>query len=117
MRYSTTLSMLSGIAALSSFAMAHPQLVKRVNSPDDTCGLLVGGAPGGGYTCTSANTGTCCSQYGYCGATADYCGNGCQAAYGVSFFFYFKFYSFTFSVAAAGWVCFLFSKWMVEILE
>lgn len=84
MRYSTTLSMLSGIAALSGFAMAHPlfdsQLVKR-DSPDDTCGLVVGGA-GNGYTCGASNTGTCCSQYGYCGATADYCGTGCQAAYG-----------------------------------
>ena len=95
MRYSTTLSMLSGIAALSSFAMAHPQLVKRVDSPDDTCGLTVGGLPGNGYTCTSANTGTCCSQYGFCGSTADYCGTGCQDAYGVSFF-YILFYSFHF---------------------
>jgi len=92
MRYSTTLSMLSGIAALSGFAMAHPlfdsQLVKR-DSPDDTCGLVVGGA-GNGYTCGPSNTGTCCSQYGYCGATADYCGIGCQAAYGVSSFFFYS---------------------------
>ena len=104
MRYSTTLSMLSGIAALSSFAMAHPQLVKRVDSPDNSCGM-VGGIV---YTCTSANTGTCCSQYGFCGSTADYCGTGCQDAFGVSFFiFYFTPSFFRY---------FLFSKEMVEIL-
>jgi len=26
--------------------------------------------------------GMCCSQYGYCGMTDDYCGMGCQSAYG-----------------------------------
>ncbi|ORX78382.1 hypothetical protein BCR32DRAFT_206888 [Anaeromyces robustus] len=30
----------------------------------------------------SCNTGDCCSQYGYCGDTSEYCGKGCQKAYG-----------------------------------
>jgi len=25
----------------------------------------------------------CCSKYGYCGTTTDYCGNGCQTKYGI----------------------------------
>jgi Chitin recognition protein len=83
MRYSKTLSVLGGLTALSSFAVAHPMadaLFKRDESPDNTCGLNNGGP---GYTCGPSNLGTCCSQYGYCGATAAYCGTGCQSAYGV----------------------------------
>ncbi|RPA82141.1 glycoside hydrolase/deacetylase [Ascobolus immersus RN42] len=48
-------------------------LVKRVVSPDGTCG------PANGYTC---ETGECCSQYGWCGVTTDHCGAGCQSAFG-----------------------------------
>ncbi|RPB05609.1 glycoside hydrolase/deacetylase [Choiromyces venosus 120613-1] len=88
MRYSTTLSVLSGIAALSSYTTAHPlldaihgSLSKRIVSPDNTCGNILAGA-GNNYTCGSTNDGTCCSQYGYCGATTSYCGSGCQTAYG-----------------------------------
>ncbi|CAZ82925.1 unnamed protein product [Tuber melanosporum] len=84
MRYSTALSVLGGIAALSSFAVAHPFLpsvLSKRDSPDNTCGNLFAGA-GNNYTCGPTNIGTCCSQYGYCGATSDYCGTGCQAAYG-----------------------------------
>lgn len=32
----------------------------------------------GGALCP-ASVGTCCSQYGYCGSTADYCSIGCQS--------------------------------------
>jgi len=30
-----------------------------------------------------ANSKLCCSQYGYCGSTSEYCGKGCQSLYGV----------------------------------
>jgi peptidoglycan/xylan/chitin deacetylase (PgdA/CDA1 family) len=43
-------------------------------SPDGTCG----GA--NAYTCP---TGQCCSQWGWCGTTAEYCGAGCQRPFGV----------------------------------
>jgi len=43
------------------------------SSPDSTCG----GAKG--YKCTGT---LCCSQYGWCGSTAAYCGLGCQSAFG-----------------------------------
>ncbi|KAH7031446.1 uncharacterized protein B0I36DRAFT_349526 [Microdochium trichocladiopsis] len=40
-----------------------------------------GGACGGNnrYNCAS---GQCCSQYGYCGTTTEYCGAGCQPLFG-----------------------------------
>lgn len=43
------------------------ELVKRAN-----CGAGVG----------SCGSGACCSQYGWCGTTTDYCATGCQAQYG-----------------------------------
>ncbi|KAI1807368.1 carbohydrate-binding module family 18 [Daldinia bambusicola] len=46
-------------------------------SPDLTCGNT--GAGEHGYICP---TGDCCSQYGYCGNSTDYCGVGCQSAFG-----------------------------------
>ncbi|KAI5862706.1 glycoside hydrolase/deacetylase [Durotheca rogersii] len=48
-----------------------------VVSPDMTCGRT--GAGTNGYTCP---TGLCCSQYGYCGSSSDYCDAGCQASFG-----------------------------------
>ncbi|OLN96134.1 Chitinase 1-like protein 1 [Colletotrichum chlorophyti] len=43
-------------------------------STDSSCGA------GTFYKCP---TGSCCSQYGFCGSTAAHCGNGCQSDYGV----------------------------------
>ncbi|KAH8666448.1 hypothetical protein BX600DRAFT_461797 [Xylariales sp. PMI_506] len=43
-------------------------------SPDETCG------GSNGYTCINSQ---CCSQWGWCGLTSDYCGAGCQPAFGV----------------------------------
>lgn len=59
-------------------------LSKRVVvSPDDTCGTLFNGA-NNNFTCSeTSNAGGCCSQYGYCGNTTDYCGAGCQTAFGI----------------------------------
>ncbi|KAK8216368.1 chitin binding protein [Phyllosticta capitalensis] len=45
-------------------------------SPDGSCG------GSSGYTCLGSSKGNCCSQYGYCGATTDYCGTGCNSAFG-----------------------------------
>ncbi|PNS21330.1 Chitin deacetylase [Sphaceloma murrayae] len=46
-------------------------------TPDGSCG------PDNGYTCLGAYSGDCCSVYGFCGASADYCGAGCQIGYGL----------------------------------
>ncbi|KAI1623842.1 hypothetical protein EDD37DRAFT_592170 [Exophiala viscosa] len=57
--------------------LAHPgndlflPLRSRAVSPDNTCG------GSNGYTCPSSMP--CCSKYGWCGSTADYCGTECQA--------------------------------------
>ena len=50
-------------------------LVSRAYSPDGKCG-----PDNDGLTCDPNSTiydGTCCSQYGWCGDTVDYCGAGC----------------------------------------
>ncbi|KAH6684069.1 hypothetical protein B0J14DRAFT_3322 [Halenospora varia] len=57
-------------------------LSKRAVSPDNTCGSLFSGA-NNNYTCDATNNqGACCSQYGYCGNTTDYCDTGCQSDFG-----------------------------------
>jgi hypothetical protein len=48
-------------------------------SPDGSCA----GNSGGRYTCSGAAVGgACCSQWGWCGDTAAYCGAGCQGEFG-----------------------------------
>ncbi|KAI5806534.1 hypothetical protein DFH27DRAFT_480211 [Peziza echinospora] len=68
--------------ALPSSEDAAHQLFKRAPSPDESCGNLFAGN-NNGYSCTAANQGLCCSQYGWCGSTEAYCGTGCQGAFGV----------------------------------
>jgi len=66
----------------ASYAFANPcgnDLVPRAKtkiSPDNTCGGTKG------YVCGSSNSGLCCSKHGWCGKTSDYCGTGCQSAFG-----------------------------------
>ncbi|KAF2855092.1 carbohydrate esterase family 4 protein [Plenodomus tracheiphilus IPT5] len=45
-------------------------------STDGMCGSTAG------KTCLNSGLGECCSQYGWCGATTDHCGTGCQAGFG-----------------------------------
>jgi len=45
-------------------------------SEDGSCG----GASG--QTCQGSSFGNCCSQYGFCGSTADFCNAACQPAFG-----------------------------------
>ncbi|KAF8970490.1 hypothetical protein BGZ46_010505 [Entomortierella lignicola] len=40
------------------------------------------GSQAGGISCASPTD--CCSSQGYCGTTSDYCGAGCQPAFGAS---------------------------------
>ncbi|KAH8194847.1 hypothetical protein TruAng_010980 [Truncatella angustata] len=53
-------------------------------SPTPTGGAVVSedGDCGNGITCVGSEFGNCCSQYGYCGNTTDYCDQGCQPAWG-----------------------------------
>ncbi|KAI0180268.1 carbohydrate esterase family 4 protein [Hypoxylon sp. FL1284] len=55
--------------------------------PDDplpTGGLEVSieGNCGAGFTCEGSEYGNCCSGHGFCGASVDYCGEGCQPDFG-----------------------------------
>lgn len=53
---------------------------RQSTTPDGTCGTKNSGA-GKGYRCQTSQS-KCCSQWGWCGDTEEYCGNGCQSAYG-----------------------------------
>lgn len=55
----------------ANFASAPTNLTETT---DGSCGAAVG------FKC---KTGDCCSAYGYCGSTADYCGTNCLSDYGV----------------------------------
>jgi hypothetical protein len=45
-------------------------------STDGTCGGTKG------FKCTGSSFGNCCSQYGWCGSTADHCSTGCNSVFG-----------------------------------
>ncbi|OUM58671.1 carbohydrate esterase family 4 protein, partial [Piromyces sp. E2] len=45
-----------------------------------TKNISTNGKCGGKYVCPK---GFCCSQYGYCGKTSEYCGKGCQSEFGM----------------------------------
>ena len=66
-------SSLSLILCCSSAGLAAvlPKTV-QVLEKRNNCGPGIG---------TCANN-MCCSQWGYCGTTDDYCGAGCQSAFG-----------------------------------
>ncbi|KAK4155859.1 carbohydrate-binding module family 18 protein [Chaetomidium leptoderma] len=61
---------------LGALAAAVVPLTPRAVSPDMTCG-----SANSRYTCPSEAK--CCSKYGYCGTTEDFCLTtaGCQTAY------------------------------------
>ncbi|KAI1503223.1 glycoside hydrolase/deacetylase [Biscogniauxia marginata] len=63
--------------AVASASTLPAWLTQRDVSPDMTCGNT--GAGTQGYTCPDS---LCCSQYGYCGSTTDYCSTGCQPTFG-----------------------------------
>ncbi|KAK7529761.1 uncharacterized protein J3D65DRAFT_688325 [Phyllosticta citribraziliensis] len=60
-----------------SASLVVPPTSTASSLPDGACGPQAGG-----QTCFNAPSGSCCSQYGYCGAGTDFCGAGCQSAYG-----------------------------------
>ena len=64
-------------ASSSSIASATPSArPSGTVSLDGSCGGTTG------KICTGSVFGDCCSQNGYCGRTADYCGTGCQPSAG-----------------------------------
>ncbi|KAK1763949.1 hypothetical protein QBC33DRAFT_622452 [Phialemonium atrogriseum] len=62
----------------SSSASAPPAAASTlVPSPDGSEGVC-----GGKYTCLGSVYGECCSANGFCGSTTEYCGDGCNPAFG-----------------------------------
>ncbi|KAG9228464.1 hypothetical protein BJ875DRAFT_477396 [Amylocarpus encephaloides] len=51
-------------------------------SPVPTLKVSVDGSCGKGVTCLGSRLGECCSQSSFCGSSSDYCGIGCQNAFG-----------------------------------
>lgn len=51
-------------------------------SPSAPLEISVDGTCGGAVTCTGSRFGRCCSAYGFCGFSADHCGEGCQLGFG-----------------------------------
>ncbi|KAF2033692.1 hypothetical protein EK21DRAFT_47263, partial [Setomelanomma holmii] len=45
-------------------------------SPHGLCGSH------NGFNCAGSRFGSCCSQWGFCGIGSEYCGTGCQSAFG-----------------------------------
>lgn len=73
----------SSVRASSSVA---PSSVRASSSaaPSPTGKTSTDGSCGGtkGFTCVGFSEGECCSQYGWCGNTAAYCGTGCNPLFG-----------------------------------
>ncbi|KXT14759.1 hypothetical protein AC579_7809 [Pseudocercospora musae] len=68
-----------GVSAGSSTAASVSATPSSNVSPEGLCGANTG------FNCYGAPDGNCCSQYGFCGGNTDrdqYCGQGCQSAYG-----------------------------------
>ncbi|RYP54924.1 hypothetical protein DL768_000488 [Monosporascus sp. mg162] len=76
----TSLTLAGSLAAVASASSLPPWIARRQGevSPDNTCGVT--GAGTNGYVCPPELS--CCSQHGYCGSTAAYCGTGCQSEFG-----------------------------------
>lgn len=55
----------------------QPLLVGVPRSERGTCGADAG------VSCQGSAFGECCSRYGNCGNSAEFCGAGCQSAYGL----------------------------------
>jgi hypothetical protein len=64
----------------SPFASAFPGGKGGDDGPSNESGKC--GAANYGLTCWGYSGGSCCSKYGWCGNTNDYCGSGCQGSYG-----------------------------------
>ncbi|KAK5133432.1 hypothetical protein LTR08_007771 [Meristemomyces frigidus] len=58
----------------TSSAISTPTPTVLTITPDGSCG---GNTT---FTCEGSNFGQCCSLYGYCGGTADYCDDNCDAS-------------------------------------
>lgn len=69
----------SGTVPDYTFTPKTPTVTCAPSTPTSVDGACAGDD---GVTCQGSEFGNCCSQYGWCGSTAAYCGEGCQPAFG-----------------------------------
>ena len=75
----------SGTVPSYDFPLPEPSGSCDPDEPDDPDGpmpISTDGSCGDGTTCQGSEFGDCCSQYGWCGSSVDYCGEGCQPEFG-----------------------------------
>ncbi|PSK53990.1 Chitin deacetylase [Elsinoe australis] len=66
-----------GPSSTTASATSNSTPIPSNVTPDGSCG------PENGYSCIGTYSGSCCSEYGFCGASSEYCGIGCQSSYGL----------------------------------
>lgn len=69
-------------ASTASASVAASAAAATSPSFSTTLTVTADGQCSGAHTCATSPHGPCCSQYGWCGSTADYCMTGCQAGFG-----------------------------------
>lgn len=74
----TRISMSLSSILIQGALLIYPALVAASIGVNYTCG----GSEGGSCDPNDVFGGACCSQYGFCGGTESYCGQGCQDGYG-----------------------------------
>ncbi|RMY90444.1 hypothetical protein D0861_03683 [Hortaea werneckii] len=75
----TTSGQVSATVSTSSMAM-EPSASSEPTGPVSEDGLC--GPDNDDTICTGSGFGDCCSEYGFCGGTDGFCGEGCQPDYG-----------------------------------
>ncbi|KAL8350384.1 hypothetical protein RB601_001230 [Gaeumannomyces tritici] len=70
-------------ASTSASASATGSATSSATNPLGTLKASVDGNCGNGITCIGWADGSCCSQHGWCGGDDNYCGAGCQPAFGI----------------------------------
>ncbi|TLD31633.1 hypothetical protein PspLS_02222 [Pyricularia sp. CBS 133598] len=76
-----TLATPTGATATSSSSASATSSSGKKISTDAQCGST----KPNNLTCQGSAYGNCCSRNGWCGSTADYCGDGCQSDFGTCF--------------------------------
>ena len=88
--FATVASSSSAAESSSASAAASPTPAAVSSAPASagtgsaSSGLTVSedGECSGAHTCNGSPHGPCCSQWGWCGSTTDYCGTGCMEGFG-----------------------------------
>ena len=71
------------LVSSSTWLLASATTVgQNISIPSPAFDISTDGSCGNGITCVGSQWGRCCSEHGFCGNDAAYCGVGCQATFG-----------------------------------